>query len=256
MNYYLIGSGKMASFLARCLHAAHAPVKGIFARNKEKSAIIAAQTGVPLMDRLTDIPDEPGTMCLICVPDAAIETVAGETGLKKHMIMVHTSGNTDIAVLGMHAAHYGCLWPIASISAHIKPLTEPVPVCIDASDSDTLEALRATAEKCFSPVVVADTGQRQILHLSAVLTQNFANHLFAVAEDLCTANGLSANLLKPMLHEWLRTLDQTPAREIQTGPALRGDTNTLQKHRDLLTEMPELLRIYDSLTDSIRKMYG
>jgi len=46
--------------------------------------------------------------------------------------------------------------------------------------------------------------------------------------------------------------DHSPA-EVQTGPALRNDVFTLDKHLRLLSDHPKLKYIYLKLTDSIMK---
>ena len=40
---------------------------------------------------------------------------------------------------------------------------------------------------------------------------------------------------------------------LQTGPAVRHDEKTLDRHRSMLKEQPELLRLYDLMTDIIDK---
>lgn len=43
--------------------------------------------------------------------------------------------------------------------------------------------------------------------------------------------------------------------EMQTGPARRGDVNTMQKHHALLKSNPELMKLYDVLSNSIQNKF-
>ena len=65
--------------------------------------------------------------------------------------------------------------------------------------------------------------------------------------------GIDFKLMIPLLVETVtRMQDHFPA-ELQTGPAIRNDVSTIEKHRELLQEYPELLEIYEFFTERIRK---
>jgi hypothetical protein len=40
--------------------------------------------------------------------------------------------------------------------------------------------------------------------------------------------------------------------DVQTGPAIREDNDTLQKHKNILKDDSDLLNVYNSLTKSIQ----
>jgi hypothetical protein len=55
------------------------------------------------------------------------------------------------------------------------------------------------------------------------------------------------------MEETVHRLKEDSAAVLQTGPAVRNDTQTLQKHRELLKKYTELLPLYDALTRSIQR---
>jgi hypothetical protein len=58
-------------------------------------------------------------------------------------------------------------------------------------------------------------------------------------------------LLKPLIIETAERINKFPPREVQTGPALRNDFITLEKHLRVLSAYPKLKYIYLKMTDSI-----
>jgi len=53
--------------------------------------------------------------------------------------------------------------------------------------------------------------------------------------------------------ETAQKIQSAAPNEVQTGPAVRNDQQTIDKHLALLTGSPELLQIYKMLSSSIRK---
>lgn len=255
-NCYIAGSGNMAHFLLRAFSRAGVPVSGIYARNKSIGAAWAKEFTTVFIPEISHIPDERNSVLFLCVPDQAIEALAGALPFREHQWLLHCSGNTPITPLASFAARYGCLWPLASVHKGGSGELSDIPICIEGSDETVNTDLQSLATYLSGRVSLMNGKQRALMHLSAVLTQNFANHLFALAEELCAANGLDARLLQPMMRDWTERLAAQNAYELQTGPARRNDENTLSAHRKLLSEQPGLLEVYDTLTASIRKMYG
>jgi predicted short-subunit dehydrogenase-like oxidoreductase (DUF2520 family) len=96
--------------------------------------------------------------------------------------------------------------------------------------------------------------QRATLHVAAVFANNFTNHCFAIAERLLEEKELPFEMLHPLMEETLAKALQNAPVLMQTGPAVRGDQETIQRHLDLLLEHPEWKRLYAGLTESIRRM--
>lgn len=253
---YIAGSGNMAHFLLRSFQRSDLRVSGIYARNAKTGKSLASEFQTEFIPEIESIPDEQHSALFLCVPDRVIETVAASLPGRTNQLLVHSSGNTPISVLATHTAGYGCIWPLASVNKDNLREQSGIPVCVEGSDENASEKLLALARRLSGSVYPMSGTQRSLMHLSAVLTQNFANHLFALAEQLCAANNLDAQLLQPMMREWVAQLAMQKAFELQTGPARRNDENTLFAHRKLLAEQPALLEVYDTLTASIRKMYG
>jgi len=102
----------------------------------------------------------------------------------------------------------------------------------------------------------ADDSQRLKLHLAAVMVSNFTNFLYTLGEDYCTRQQIPFKALVPLIEEVAaRTALYSPAT-MQTGPAVRGDMATIEKHLALLSEYPLQKQVYQQLTNSIMSFYN
>ena len=126
-----------------------------------------------------------------------------------------------------------------------------MPIIIDASDAETLYLLEALAHTISNTVVEAGDDQRLKLHLAAVIVNNFTNHLLTLTEDYCQKEGLDFSLLWPLIKETSSRLETVSPSKSQTGPAVRNDRPTIEKHLQLLQNYPQLKKIYELFTGSI-----
>lgn len=99
-----------------------------------------------------------------------------------------------------------------------------------------------------------DAAHKALYHAACVLTGNFPTVLAEIAGEalsVASKDGLAApwQAFLPMLHEVLRKLEAAPPAEVLTGPARRGDADTLRRHTDALRELsPEAANVYDVLS--------
>lgn len=101
-----------------------------------------------------------------------------------------------------------------------------------------------------------NSDKRKALHLAAVFANNFSNHMFVIAEELLKKNDLDFNLLRPLILETSNKIRNHSPSDMQTGPARRGDTGTIEKHLQLLVNKPEYAKMYRLITDSIEDHNG
>ena len=91
--------------------------------------------------------------------------------------------------------------------------------------------------------------------MAAVLANNFSNHLIFLAQDYLSSSGLPGESLNPLLEETFSKALKIGAYNAQTGPARRGDEDTISKHLALL-DSPTLRNVYRQLSDSIIETYS
>lgn len=253
MKVVCIGSGNVATHFSTAIVAAGFELVQVWSKNQDHAALLGKQLAVEAISSKGDIRLD-ADLYLIAVRDDAIpemlEVVKGVNGL-----VVHTSGATDINVFPASMENYGVLYPLQTFSRSKALDFSKVPLCLEAKNEKVLAVLKRIALKLSPLVYEVSSSQRRILHLAAVFACNFSNHLYAIGQDILEKNQLDFEILRPLIMETAEKVQHAFPREVQTGPAIRNDEQTLIKHKELLTGMPELQDLYETLSKSIKKTH-
>ena len=248
MDIVLIGTGNTATVLGRKLKKAGHNIVQVFGRNSKDASELAYELDTESTN-YWNVVNKNADLYILAVSDIAVEEVFHELQLTDKTV-VHTAASVSKEVLKEGSGHYGVLYPLQSLKKDMGYLSE-IPVVIDASDKKTLNMLDVLAHTISDRVVEAGDETRLKLHLAAVMVNNFTNHLYALIEKYCKDEGLDFYLLLPLIQETAARLEDASPSKTQTGPAIRGDDATIEKHLDLLNKYPQLKKIYELFTESI-----
>lgn len=249
MNIVLIGTGNTASVLGRKLKTAGHAIAQIYGRDAAAASELAYQLDSESTNYWSVVTRD-ADIYLLAVSDIAIEELVRELHLPEKTI-IHTAASVSKEVLSAASPHYGVFYPLQSLVKTSARLPE-IPVIIDASDEATLQLLEELGDSISTQVVEADDDARARLHLAAVFCNNFVNHLYTLAEKYCKDEGLDFGLLLPLIKETSARLEAVSPSGAQTGPALRKDEVTIEKHLQLLQAHPRLKDFYLLFTKSIQ----
>ena len=250
----IVGSGNVATHLAKALSEKGFEIKGVLSRAKEHAQSLACEVRAVAVDSVADMPQ--ADLTLVAVPDDAICGVAkaihsaGVTG-----VVAHTSGATSVDAL-RPIAHRGVLYPCMTFSKNERIDLRRCPFLVEAADADSLDALKSVACAIGSGATECDSDGRARLHLAAVLASNFTNHMLLMAQRAMTQAGLPFDLLRPLVEQTIAKAFTMSPFDAQTGPARRNDAKTMERHRELIGGDMRLRGLYDALTASIIKTYG
>lgn len=253
MTYYIIGTGNTAWFLATSLAKAGHECKGIYGRNEEHARQLATRIKAPVLATLSDVKDD-ADCCILAITDHAITDVAAHFRFE-HTTLIHTAGSLSRMILEPFAKHAGVLWPIYSLVKDNLPIHREVPITIKGTTDHAEALLQQLAASITDIYYTVSWEQRQWLHLCAVLCNNFTNHLMAVSEQVCKKQQVPFSLLFPIVSQTAERIRNASPKALQTGPARRGDSNTIEKHIELLAQNPDWQELYKAITTSIDKMY-
>jgi predicted short-subunit dehydrogenase-like oxidoreductase (DUF2520 family) len=245
----IIGTGNVAVHLAKAIHKAGISISGIYGRNQQQAQELADDFSAEACTQLELIPQSD--LYIIAVKDDAIEQVSNQLP-KVNGIVVHTSGITPLQVLSKHAKA-GVLYPLQSFSKHTEIPFKGIPVLLEALHNEDLKKLELLVNTCGGKPISIDSENRKVVHLAAVFANNFTNHLYHTAEQILKARGLSFDILLPLITETARKVQSNPPHAVQTGPAKRNDMLTIEKHLNLLQQMPQYRQIYDLISQGIRE---
>ena len=249
MRIVIIGAGNTASVLGRKIKKAGHEVVQVYSRHLYNAEELADELGSEATDKWTNIITN-APLYIVALPDSVLNNLHEQWRCEKG-IVVHTAGAISKDVLKNISINYGVLYPLQSLRKE-KTDYEEIPFLTDANNEDNLALITDFAETISTIVRHADDQYRMHLHVAAVVVNNFTNHLYALAEAYCNASNVSFSLLKPLIIETAERIQQFAPSNMQTGPAYRGDINTLAKHINLLQEHPHLLTLYKQLTQSIQ----
>lgn len=242
----IVGSGNVAEALARALPASGAELCQVFARNRERGPRVAALGGTTWTadpDRLAE-----ADLYLIAVSDRAVGEVAASLRLPDGAVAAHTAGSVPLDALEAFPRR-AVIYPLQTFTAGRAVDFARVPLFLEASDRGTYQAVERFARRLSSQLYPADSKRRGILHLAGVLACNFVNALYAAGERTLAREGLPFEALRPLIAETAAKALAAPSpAAVQTGPAVRGDLPTLERHRALLAEEPLLLEIYNLMS--------
>ncbi len=249
-----MGAGNVAWHLGRACSDAGIGIKRIINRSKEAGLDLARKLNtVSSTDFNTPLPD--CDFVIVTVKDSALKdllcTIQSGTA-----ILLHTSGSHDMRIFPSSCSKNGVLYPFQTLTKGFSTEFNHVPLCIEASDDETLSSLRNLASLLSSNIWELTSEQRRYLHVSGIMINNFTNYLITRSFDFMNRHKLDHKLIIPLLNETIRKIEHITPIEAQTGPARRKDLQIIRKHLDLLSDEPELKNLYSMLTDSIIAYYS
>ena len=251
MRITIIGSGNVATHLAAAFKNAGHRIVQVYSRELQHAALLAYHVGAEAIDQSDQINPETD-LFVISVKDDVIVSIALE--LAKHKkLTVHTSGTTDLAILQAHIKHAGVFYPLQTFSKNKEIDFLSVPLCIEGTDEAVTKNLEQLAQTISNKVYRINSAQRKILHLAAVFACNFPNYLYGVAQQLLAENQMNFELLRPLILETAQKVQDHLPGEVQTGPAVRNDQDTMAAHLEMLVAEPDLQAIYTRLSQEIIK---
>lgn len=247
----IAGAGRIATHLGKRLRAKGLRIAQVLNRSADAAQELAAEVRAEWSDDWSAI--RPDTdWVLLAVRDDAIEKVGKTLGqLVPEALITHTSGATPGAVLAPYCPRYGVFYPLQSFSVERTPVWSKVPFCVDAPAPEDVVLLKKIAKTIGNLVYQVNDDQRAVLHIAAVFANNFANHCFAIAEKILEEKDLPYELIHPLMEETLaKALLDAPVK-MQTGPAIRGDMDSMLRHLDWLRAHPAWRDLYIGLSSSI-----
>lgn len=164
--------------------------------------------------------------------------------------VVSVSGTVNLNHLKTKHA-IGTFYPLQSFKADQVIHWDKLPIFIEAEDVKFKSFLIALANEFSGNAIELSEEKRQYLHVAAVFANNFTNHIIDLASHYCKEHAIEFDWLKPLINQTIEKIQTNDPHDILTGPAVRNDQSTIQKHLQLLD--PDQKNIYQTLTNSIIK---
>ena len=244
----IIGSGNVAQHLIKVMQiAANANLVQIFARNKESLLHLIDE------DKITSDYNaiKEADVYIISVSDNAIAEVAENLPFQNRLV-VHTSGTSELSVLDAKNRK-GVFYPLQTFSKSKEIDFSSIPICLEAENGEDFKTLQSLSQNISEKVFAISSEQRKSLHVAAVFVCNFVNHMYTIGNQICEEHNVPFEVLKPLIMETAQKISTLKPEDAQTGPALRNDTKTINKHLEFLKES-NYQELYKLLTQSIQNV--
>lgn len=246
----LLGTGNVATHLFEAFRDSE-NIKVIQVYNHSSDSLSAFEGKANTTTSLSSLVD--ADLYLLALKDDVIADIASKLSGKKALI-AHTSGSVALNAL-QPCSRRGVFYPLQTFSKSRELSQTDIPFCLEAAEKEDLEILKRLAKEISGKAFEVSSEQRKKLHLAAVFVCNFVNHLYAIGEDICNTNDLPFEILQPLIQETAAKVSHASPFLMQTGPAKRNDTSTIEAHLSLIAS-EENKEIYKLLTKAIQSQHG
>jgi len=246
-----IGAGNLATQLSSALYKAGNNIIQIISRTDFSAKKLANKFSCDYSSDISKI-NTKANIIIICVSDNQLKKISSNLKVNDKLV-IHTSGSLSINVLSSISNNYGVLYPVQTFTSHSAVSFAEVPICIESNSNINLNIIELLASSISNDVRDIDSDKRKIIHLSAVIANNFTNLNFSISEFLLKEHDIPFDILKPLIAETANKIIKNKPSAIQTGPAYREDYEIITKHLDLLIKYPAYKKIYEVMSDTIIK---
>ena len=195
MEITIIGSGNVGYHLAKAFVEAEIEIKQIFGRNEDALREISLELNIPYSSQILEDAD----LYLIAVKDDAISEVS-ELVKNKTALVAHTSGSTSKNIL-KGEYRKASFYPLQTFSKSKELDYSEIPFFIDADREEDKVILENLAQRISKNVMRVDDEKRKYIHLTAVFSCNFVNHLLARAKEISDSQQIPFEYFYPLIRE-------------------------------------------------------
>lgn len=256
---FILGAGRAGRSLARALRASGGDVVGLHGRHAtEPEAGVEVTVGRLPADRLTS-----ADVAIVTVQDAALDGALGELleaaesgALRAGAAVLHASGGAEPAALDRlrSAGHpSGTFHPLVALAdpARGPALLRGAWIGVDGDDAARACAARL-AERLGARVLRIPPGSKPRYHAAAVFAANFPVVLAELSLQLMRAGGVeeeaARGAVSSLMAGALGNLAAATPAEALTGPIVRGDAQTIERHLAALAADPATRDCYVHLS--------
>ena len=251
-NIALIGAGNLAWHLGPAFENCGHRISLVYNRSRKNANRLMERLYQAELKRNLNFSNDRVDLIIMAVTDSVIQEIVSEIVLPEECQLIHTSGCQPLGILEKSAAaHFGVLYPLQTFSKGATVDYRVTPFFLESSSDSGMEQLIRLTKGLSKKIYRINSSQRRVIHLAAVISTNFSNHLFTIAKNLLEENNIDFNLLQPITSTMIQKIFTLGPEAGQTGPAVRGDMETMDLHMELLEKKEDLVEIYNMISKHI-----
>lgn len=253
LNFCFIGAGNLATNLSKAFQNKGFGILQIYSRTRQSAQKLGELLTVNYTTSVKEIVKN-ADVYFIALKDSAVHEVLPQIDLKNKLV-VHCSGSLPLSALENYSDNIGVFYPLQTFSKTRNVDFREIPIFIESNSAKNTELLFRIAHEISESVSVINSDKRMALHISAIFACNFVNHFYTIASEILKSNEISFNVLKPLIMETSKKVQEIDPETAQTGPAVRFDENIINAHLNVLNEFSGYRELYKSVSKSIFEHY-
>ena len=289
-TFTIIGAGAVGCALAHALAGRGRAVGTVISRNLGDARRLAEEVGAEAygdsLDLLADgrpapqedarsvdslLPGETAQVIFCSVPDDEIAPLAKDLAEKSidwdGRLIAHTSGartSEELQPLLERGAETISFHPMQAFPSADSGnpgnggtnayLFKDIYIAVEGTPAGVEVGMALARDLGARPVRLA-TEAKVRYHLAASIASNFMVTVMDAAQEVLSSSGMeedqAAEMLRPLINQTWRNLEEMAPTDALTGPIQRGDAGTVRRHLAALeAHHPHLLPLYRALGDA------
>ena len=256
----IIGAGNLGSAIAVSLKNAGYRVAEIATRARLSSRRRAQKLAKRVGAKVVEIgPPLRADMIWLCVPDRAIRRCAESLAARGEWIgktVFHSSGalgSRELRVLQKRGAVVASVHPLMTFVAGVVPDLAGVPFAVEG-DLPAVREARGIVHAMGGDAFAIQEKHKAVYHAWGALASPLLLSLWVTAERVAELAGVqradARKRMLPIIRQTLANYAERGPDHAFSGPIIRGDAATLQKHLRALGRLPDVRDVYLALARS------
>ena len=250
MNCVVIGYGNVAQALIR-----NFDITACYLRELSK-VDNSDSMRCTFVDSYMDLPK--ADLYIIAVNDDSVENVLKnmKDTVSQDSVIAHTSGAVSLDIIKSYFRNPAVIYPLYPFAEGVDIDFDKITILAESLNSHSKMVVDNFLSQKKGSIQWVNSEQRAKIHVSAVFSCNFVNHLIALSQQYLEQCGYGINLLEPLIKQTFSNILENNGQifDTQTGPAIREDYTVIEKHIEILGTNPKMLELYKRFTNSIIEM--
>ncbi len=255
----IVGAGAVGRSIALALFYSNIEIRGIYSEQGVSAQSLAKKVRCGNFGTIEKCKG-PSDIVIIAVPDkqirAVAEILAEQFQSVRNRTIVHTSGalNSDeLLLLKKKGAATASFHPLQTFSRSKRETTLKNIWCAVEGDRRAVTQVKALGKIIGLNIFTIKKKDKPLYHASAVFASNYLVTLLSVVESISRLIHIPKKdvwkIYSPLIRQTIQNVIDTSPSQALTGPILRGDTETVSKHIQVLTnpKLEQIAELYSVL---------
>ena len=254
----IVGAGNLAAALAFSLRRAGYAIEAVISRSgsapSKRARSLARE--VEALASAGPPPTMHANVLWFCVPDAEIALAARSFAGKirwKGKVALHSSGaltSDELAILRERGAVVASVHPMMTFVRGSRPSLAGVPFAVEG-DTAAIRVARRMVKDLGGSAYSIRKKDKAAYHAWGTFASPLLTALLATTEQVAAAAGVSRKAARarmtPILLQTLANYAEVGAASGFSGPIIRGDVDTVNRHLRVLRGVPAAREVYVAL---------